>query len=145
MQKLKKAVESAIRGVYGFDESIRITDVEVFFNVATGTTNGAVAEVIPEVTKKRGPKRRKPRKLLASKSLHREYSTSPEDIACMRHFFSIWRKTPGLLSPNAENFIAQTTGVYYARLSQETKSRMREIFEETREKVLFKKRNGATV
>lgn len=144
--QLKKGVEEVIRKIYNFDKSIDISDVTVTFKAATKNMNGLIKSVIKDAkevidaatpTGGRRQLRRKPNALRASMSLHREYTTSPEDIACMRSFFCKWRKVPELLTGEHEHFVAQTTGVRYPNLSQETKSRMREIFEEIRTKVLM--------
>lgn len=145
MEKLKKRVEAVIREVYGFDERIIITDIDVKFNVATGNLNGAApiaaTPIFPQVTQRRKytPKRKVSTK--PKMSMHREFTTTAEDIHVMRHFLGQWRKE-GLLGGEQETFFAQTTGTYYRLMSQETKSRMREIFEEVRTKVLSNRLGG---
>lgn len=142
METLKEQVEKTIRKFYGFGSNIAVNNVDVQFNVAT-QQNGVLqlSPAQPTAEKRPYPKRKKPRLLMASKSLHREYTTSPEDIACMRHFFGTWKKE-GILSGDMEHFIAQTTGVRYPMLSQETKTKMREYFEEMRIKKLHAKGQG---
>jgi hypothetical protein len=146
MDKLKKEVEQVIRDVYGLHPQMVVSGIEVKFQLSTSLENGILAagpETIPQVTKKRPYKVGKKVRKGVSRSLHREYGTSKNDIFCMRAFFSKWKRDPSVvMTGEQENFIAQTEGVRYERLSQETKSRMREIFEEVREKILFNKKNG---
>jgi hypothetical protein len=132
METLKEQVEKTIRKFYGFGSNIAIKNVEVQFGVAT-QANGALPVA-------QGPNfpitKRKYKKRAPSKVLNREYSTSQEDIAVMRHFFSMWRKEGDILTPEMEHFLSQMSGVRYPMLSQESKSKMREYFEECRIKKL---------
>jgi hypothetical protein len=123
METLKEQVEKTIRKFYGFGSNIAVNNVEVQFGVAT-QTNG-VLPASPQ-TPTLNITKRKYKKRAPSKALNREYSTSQEDIAVMRHFFSMWRKEGDILTPEMEHFLSQMSGVRYPMLSQESKSKMRE-------------------
>ncbi len=126
-----------------------VTGIDVNFNVATGSLNGmpdagltkaisgfpTQGRNLPHATFKK----KKVRKGV-SRSLHREYTTSKEDIYCIRAFFSKWKKDK-IFTEGELIFVEQTDGVFYQRLSQETKQKMREIFEDVRTRVLFAKKN----
>jgi len=141
-QTLEQGVERVIRNVHKFNPDTVITDIQVNFKIGTVNNNGTMPQAaspsFPEITKKMETK--KVRKGV-SKSLHREYSTSKEDIACIRSFFSNWKKN-NLFTEGELIFIEQTDGVFYKKLSQETKQKIRETFEEVRTRVLFAKKNG---
>ena len=147
MQKFKRKIEEVIRETYGLHPEMVVSEIDVKFNVSTGSLNGLpdagitkAIEGFPEITKKRQYTVRKKVRKGVSKSLHREYTTSKEDIACIRSFFSKWKKDK-LFTETELIFVEQVEGVFYGRLSQETKSKIRETFEEVRTRVLFAKKN----
>ena len=144
MDKLKEGVEQVIRNVYGLHPQMVVSGIEVQFRISTSLENGILAadpkDIIPPVTERRPYVKRKKVRKGVSRSLHREYTTSKEDIFCIRAFFSKWKKEK-LFTESELIFFEQTEGVFFKRLSQETKQKMREVFEEVRTRVLFAKKN----
>jgi len=147
MEKFKRKIEAVIRETYGLHPEMVVSDIDIKFNVSTGSLNGLPDAGLTRAISgfpKQGSEpatfiRKKVRKGV-SRSLHRDYTTSKEDIFCIRAFFSKWKKDK-LFTESELIFFEQTEGVFYKRLSQETKQKMREVFEDVRTRVLFAKKN----
>ena len=148
METLKQEVEKTVRKFYGFGSNIAVNNVEVQFGICTQTNGMLPISSIPKSVKaeKRPYKKREaitPSAKSVSKSLHREYTTSAEDIAVMRHFFAKWERDGKLTSDQSE-VINRTKGIRYPMLTDNVKSEMLRLFESVRDKKLFTKENEST-
>ena len=137
METLKQEVEKTVRRFYGFGSNIAVNNVEVQFGIST-QNNGVVHITQDKPTEKRPYNKKKTPTAKASHSMHREYTTSPEDIAVMRHFFATWEREDKL-SPDQKEVLNRTKGIHYPMLDENMKNEMLRLFEQIREKGLFKK------
>lgn len=141
----KQRIEQVIR------EELKLEGEDVAFTLDFKVgykLNGAIPASLEQPKQKREYKKKKQIMLgdkpLAlgkgpSKSLHRDYTTSNDDIFCIRHFFSKWKRD-GILNVEQLEAVNRTEGLRLSLLSDQAKEEMLKVFLQVREEKLFSKK-----
>lgn len=145
----QEQLKEYIREIYKISKELVISDIEVSFKVSLKVNEVKAEEVdvrnaivkkkaMTTVITKRSYKRRMPveKTQKHKNTLHREYTTSEEDISAIRKFFTTWTKEGKIKEPNDLAIIEESKGVFYSRLTDIEKARILQVFERIRNYLL---------
>lgn len=133
---IKKELESGI----SYPVDITISNLKFTYEASVkkvvGKLSAPTIKTQTQPAEKRKYRKRKFRRT-GQFSLHRDYTTSPEDVKVMRTFLGQWDRDK-ILSPDYKIALSNTRHKFSTSLSWQEKENIKQMFLNTRQRVLSK-------